>query len=619
VPAIPDPIRLDPRGRGARIRRATPNPRGGLDALWLIEVDPLAPAPAELSAAAPEDIPGAPPPSAPPPPAPRPSATRLRLLHVNDLHNHLADLPEGPQRMAEIAGHVARARAAAGPEEAVLFLSAGDDHTGSIFDELLGWGAADFTLDPGYRALSAAGCDAAAIGNHEFDRGAAQLVRGIAADADFPVLSANVHSSAHLVPGRHYHAAALAEAKGMRIAIIGLTTRVETRVGQPSDPGLAVASPVAVLERLLPLVAPLADAVVILSHCGYGGGTHASGKATVARDIGEADFALAETAARLTRRPCVIVGAHTHTRLNEQGVEPQNLRHGILIAQAEANGRFLGEITLTPGEAPQARLIALGQGAEDRAFAAAHMEPMIALVRDRMAQPIGFAPGDGLGWGATRDSRYRGECALANYMNDALVAELAGLPGGAPDLALLNGGSILAGVAPGPVTFGQWFDVMPYSDEVFILTATGAEIAAILQSNARRLLRPDETDIDTGGFIARGFLQASSGLRYRIVPGGTAAKARADRITLFGQPIAELAARRFRIAMTTYLALGSFGERWNGLPIAGGVPGDLPGHDLRALPSQNTGLVYREVLVRHIRATPRIEAAPDGRLCIGDG
>lgn len=605
----PDTIGPGPAGRGARIRRALPNPAGGLDALWLITADPAVPAPGGLIAERAEDNPG--------PPG---GARRLRLFHVNDLHNHLADLPDGPDRMSEIAGHVARARAAAGPDEAVLFLSAGDDHTGTIFDELLGWDAEDFTLDPGYRALSAAGCDAAAIGNHEFDRGAAQLVRGIVSDAQFPVLSANVHGSAHLTPGTHFHAAALAEVKGMRIGIIGLTTRVETRVGMPSDPGLAVASPVDALARLLPLVAPLSDAVVILSHCGYGDGAHASGKATVARDIGEADFALAVTAAGLVTTPCVIVGAHTHTRLNAQGTDPQNLHHGILITQTEANGRFLGEIVLTPGAAPQARLIPLGQGGqrppEDAAFAAAHMAPLIARVRARMDVPLGTAPDGALSWTQTCASRYRGECALANFMNDALVTALADLPGGAPDLAFLNGGSILAGVEPGPVSFGQWFSVMPYADEIFVLTVTGRDLAAILHSNARRLLRPEETQVDDTGFVARGFLHGSAGLRYRIAPGASAAEARAEDITVFGAPLSGQQDRTFRVAMTTYLALGSFGERWNGLPIAGGVPGDLAGYDLRALPRVNTGLVYRDVLTAHIRANPQIAAACDGRLRI---
>lgn len=592
----------------ARLRRVRPNPRGGLDALWLIEADVTRQPPRGLIAEDPADIPGE-----------KPPARRLRLFHVNDMHNHLAALDDGGEAgaspIAEIAARVAAARRDAGPDEAVLFLSAGDDHTGTIFDELLGWSEADFTLDPGYRALSAAGCDVAALGNHEFDRGTAQLARGIEADAAFPVLSANVHGAAHLAPGRHFHAAALAEAKGLRIGIVGLTTRVETRVGQPSDPGLAVASPVDTLANLLPLVSRLSDVVVILSHCGYGDGTHASGKAPVARDVGEADFALAATAARLTDRPCVIVGAHTHTRLNLAGAESQNLRHGILIAQAECNGRFLGEIVVEPGGGtpPDARLIALGTGPEDAAFREATLAPMVARVARKRAEVIGTA-GPGLAWADTRAARYRGECALANFMNDGLVSAMAG-QGEAPDLALLNSASVLAGVGPGPVTFGQWFDVMPYADEVFLVTATGAEIAAILQSNAQRLLRPEET-VDEDGFIARGFLHASSGLRYRIRPGGTAAEARAEGITLFGRPIAERRDERFTIAMTTYLALGSFGERWNGLPIAGGVPGDLPGLDLRKLPSVNTGLVYRDLLVGHIRAAGGIAGSCDGRLVV---
>lgn len=186
----------------ARIRRIAANPAGGVDALFAIEGDFTQYPPRGLVALTPDDIPSALPP-----------ALRLRLFHVNDMHNHLCDIAGGrpaTQRLAQMVACVRAARAAAGADEAVLFLSAGDDHTGTIFDELVGWGAEDFTLDPSYRALSAAGLDVAAIGNHEFDRGAAQLVRGIEADAAFALVSANVHSSAHLVPARHYHPALIA-------------------------------------------------------------------------------------------------------------------------------------------------------------------------------------------------------------------------------------------------------------------------------------------------------------------------------------------------------------------------------------------------------------------------
>ena len=598
-------------GPGPRIGRIAANPRGNAEALFAIDGDFMQGAAGPLLAASAEDVPSLCQP-----------ASRLRLFHFNDMHNHLYDVgPDGRviHRLAAMKARVDAARAAAGSEEAVLFLSAGDDHTGTILDELVGWGAEDFVLDPGYAGLSAAGCDAAAIGNHEFDRGAAQLVRGLR-DAAFPLLSANVHSSAHLRPGTHYHAALLAQVRGLRVGIVGLTTRVETRVGQPGDPTMAVASPVEVLANLLPLVDALADVVVILSHCGYGDGSHASGKAAVARDVGEADFALADLAGQLCTRPAVLAGAHTHTRLNEHGIEAQNIRNGIVIAQAEANGRFLGEIVVdATGTRPvEARLQAVGAAENedhDADFVRDHIAPMMAKVKSRMEAVIGTAPGSGLSWEATRESRYSGECALANFMNDALVARLADLPGGGADLALLNGASILAGVGPGEVSFGQWFDVMPYSDEVFIVEVTGREIEALLHSNAQRVLRPEEIGgTDTAGFVARGFLHASSALRYRIALGEDAASARARDVMLFDRPVRAQYDRVFRLAMTTYLALGSFGERWNGQPLSGGIPGDLAGYDLRAFPRQHTGLVYRNLLVDFIRDRGRVDGICDGRV-----
>ncbi len=603
-----------------RLRPIAPNPAGGIETLFAIEgrIAPGAKTPDRIEGA---DHPGL---MAPPEGA----ARRLRLFHVNDLHNHLYDETAGGRpvhRLAEMAAIVARARAQAPGDEAVLFLSAGDDHTGTPLDELLGWCDQSFQLDPGYRALSAAGVDAATLGNHEFDRGARQLALG-AADAAFPLLSANLHDSAHLKPGRHYHPALIARVRGLRVAIIGLTTRVETRTGTASDPGLTIASPVETLGRLLPLLAPLADIVVIASHCGYGDGAHTSGKASVARDLGEADFALAELTGRICAKPAVIVGAHTHTRLNEHGVEPENLRAGVLITQAGANGRFLGEIVIgRQGAVPAAaRLHPIGARPEsepsppaERRFAQRHIEPLRARVASLMGEVIGEVTGGEMRWSQTREDRYTGECALANFMNDAAVTALSENAETRVDLAFMNGGSLLAGLEPGPLSYGQWFRVMPYSDEVYILRMTGAQIEALVHNNATRLLRPGErAATDLGGFVARGFLHVSSGLRYRIEPGADAGAARARDIRLLDAPIADQRERELHVAMTTYLALGSFGERWNGAPLAGGIPGDLPGFDLRRFARRNTGLVYRTMLTEHIRSRRRLSARTDGRLRI---
>ena len=78
---------------------------------------------------------------------------------------------------------------------------------------------------------------------------------------------------------------------------------------------------------------------VILSHLGYGSGPDPLGHAGAERGTGERDTALAEAAARLTDRTVLILGGHSHTDLNVDGIEGRNLIAGrVPTAQAEARG-----------------------------------------------------------------------------------------------------------------------------------------------------------------------------------------------------------------------------------------------------------------------------------------
>jgi 5'-nucleotidase/5'-nucleotidase/UDP-sugar diphosphatase len=72
---------------------------------------------------------------------PFPHPFRLKILHLNDLHGRITHLtPHGHtpvlSRIAWRVRHLRR-RYATDPGTALLFLSAGDDMVGSIFDELL--------------------------------------------------------------------------------------------------------------------------------------------------------------------------------------------------------------------------------------------------------------------------------------------------------------------------------------------------------------------------------------------------------------------------------------------------------------------------------------------------
>lgn len=631
-----------PRPGELQLIAAPANPAGAAERIFLLKGDPLA-GPVHTLVA--ED--GA-------PVADRRLADGdhrvLRLMHFNDMHNHMTEMhPKkgDTHRMAQMVKRVKAVRAAAAENETVLFLSAGDDHTGSIFDELLGWNEDEFVIDAGYAAASAAGVDIAVLGNHEFDRGAAQLKLGIDRNAAFPVLSANVHSSAHLVRDRDYAPAAVIEANGLRIGVIGLTTAVATRTGADSDPDMGVASPVQAAVNIYKAVEAVSDVVVVLSHCGYGKDMHRSGKSGALRNIGEGDFAIAEAIGPLAGKPVVLIGGHSHTELNNDGLDAGNMVSGVLLTQAKANGAFLGEISMS---------VAIGEGRDrwfnsvvlhpvksrddrvqpgqdgydalehegdyDTGFETGVMAPMIAALDGKLAEIIGeVAAGAPVSTEATQATRYTGETAIANFMNDLLVARSAGFAGGKVDFALFNATGLAKGVATGALTFRDWFDVMPYADQVEIATMTGAQIRDMLNSNAQRLLRAGEVaGTDLSAFVPRGLLHFSSGIRYTADLGASATEARARDITLHGQPVEDVLDKPFTLAFNTYVMLGAFGESWNGKPVGGGVSDGIQGYDVRGLNYEHTGLVYRNELIAGIRELGTITrgagADYDGRLVV---
>jgi len=148
----------------------------------------------------------------------------LTVFHLNDLHGHMTDQDSkrgDTHRVAQMVKIVDAARKNTDERNIVLFFSAGDEHTGTPFDELLGWNEQEFIVDPAYRILSAAGVDATVVGNHEVDRGYELLAKGARQDAAFPILSANIVGSRWATQDV-IKPAAIGIVKGLRIGLIGL-------------------------------------------------------------------------------------------------------------------------------------------------------------------------------------------------------------------------------------------------------------------------------------------------------------------------------------------------------------------------------------------------------------
>ena len=574
---------------------------------------------------------------------------KLTLFHFNDLHNHLT-IPHqkkgATHYFSQMYKKVDEAREQAGPDEVVLFVSAGDDHTGSVLDELLGWDEASFGFSPAYRVYSAGGLDMAVIGNHELDRGAEILAKAIASDARFPLLSANLQGSKFIGPD-HYHPAALAVAKGLTIGFIGLTTPVDTHTGEADDPDLKVAGPVQTMRNLLPLVADNADLVIILSHCGFGEATGAAD-----RHIAEGDVALAKEAGKLTKKPVIIVGGHTHTALNAEGLDPQNVINGVPILQTHGRAKTLGLFQAVAESKDgkvalsqiQAGLIPLKVRDDrkkqddpdyaklehdsdyDQEFEQKNLDPILAQLEKRLDMVIAqVEAGPELSTESTIADRYLTETALANFMNDAVVEMSKNFPNGEVDLALFNASGVNSGIpTQGPLTFADWYSVMPYADTIQVGAMSGRQIKEMLENNAKRLVRPEEMKgdqpVNLKGYVSRGFLHFSKGLRYTLKLNGSAAQATVQDITIKGRPIEEVLDQKFKVAFNSYIGAGGFGEAWNGQKISAGVKGDIIGFDLRSLPKLDTGLVYRNEIVEYIKTKgligPDNGAAKDGRLAV---
>ena len=173
---------------------------------------------------------------------------------------------------------------------------------------------------------------------------------------------------------------------------------------------------------------------------------------------------------------------------------------------------------------------------------------------------------------------------------------------------MIDATSINDGLRPAAaLTFGDWFNVMPFADTVCLLRLTGRELAALLADNARRIERPGEPHTE------RGFLHFSAGVRYAIRLGPARPAATAEEITVDGQPIeADPDASSSSPPPASSAGRPQPGRR----TPAPNFPEPL--FDLAATPREHMPLAVRDLLLAHIAAhggiLPAGGARRDGRV-----
>jgi 2',3'-cyclic-nucleotide 2'-phosphodiesterase (5'-nucleotidase family) len=547
----------------------------------------------------------------PPPLPPAQRAVRLKLLHFNDLHGHLCCFgsPSGfaARTPSPIFSRIApwiqanHARFDSDERVAVLAVSAGDEIGGSIFDELLGKDAAGFQAHAGYRLYSQAGLDAAALGNHDFDKGPALLGHAIRREAAFPLLAANVCPASGV--DFPWSAAALFVLKGLRVGVIGLTTQAQLQL-EASD-AVCVADPVQTALHLIPAFRPLCDVLLILSHLGYsldqgGALVQGAGDVELARQLPSGSVHL-------------IVGGHTHHALNHKGLSAANIVAGIPIVQAGQMGQYVGEVDLAAEDnaiVTHARLSAVIDLPSDDDFERQHVQPLVDLARPFWHRRLGrVAFDDDLSTDAVRNRFTMAESALANFITDALVSQ-SHRHSYPVDLAMIDASCVRCGLPVGDeLSFGDLFDLLPFADTLCLFPMSGRQLHQLLNDNALRLARPDEPNTE------RGFLHFSAHLRYGIAPGPARGRATVITPTVGGRPLADCLDSAFLVAATSFVrgpaaAWEDYARRSLGLSLL----------DLPAWSHTRTHLYVRDLLVAEILALggigPEGGARRDGRLQI---
>lgn len=184
------------------------------------------------------------------------------IFNFNDFHGRIAT-------GANLFTPVVEARNANGADK-VLLLDAGDNVGGSTFE------SGSLNDEPTIDVLNAAGVDANAVGNHEFDKGWKDLAERIVPHLNSPYLGANVYEKGTTKVATPLKASTIIVKDGVRIGVVGAVTHdLPSLVSPAGISNLTIGDPVKAVNAEAKRLKSegLADVVVAEYHEGAADGS----------------------------------------------------------------------------------------------------------------------------------------------------------------------------------------------------------------------------------------------------------------------------------------------------------------------------------------------------------
>lgn len=501
------------------------------------------------------------------PPVTTPVATApftVKVLGFNDYHGNLeafgtfgetAAVPtaeRSPVGGADfLAAHVARLKAL---NTNNVVVAAGDNIGASPLISSL------FLDEPAVETLNRIGLEFTSVGNHEFDKGSAELLRlqnggckvtggvqdpnscrGAAVGTPVPFegakykwLSANVVQTSTgktLLP-----AYGIKTFNGVKVAFIGMTLKATPTIVTPTGvAGLEFRDEAATVNALIPeLRAQSIESVVVLVHeGGFQNGT-AGDINGCAGDL--AGSAIASIVKQLDNAVDLVVSGHTHAAYN--CMLPNSTGRTIRVTSTPNGGRVLSDIDLTID--PTTRDVTAAV-ATNRLVArnnpAVTADAVVAKIVSSYAALISPIANVVLGSITANlpNSRADGSCNMlaGNLIADSQLAATQGAGSGGAVMAFMNGGGVrspgflfansAANEGDGKVTYGEAFTVQPFGNSLVTLTLTTQNIKDFMEEQFAGCL-------GQGANTTR-FAVPSAGFKYNW-DGAQACGARISNITL---------------------------------------------------------------------------------------
>ena len=442
--------------------------------------------------------------------------------------------------MIALAWHLAEERSRA---PASLLLDGGDFMTGNPICDIaeggvLGGGLVDM--------MNAIGYDAGVVGNHEFDHGLANA-EALVEWASFPILAADIldEHGDHPFP----YEPVVFERGGLRIGVMGVSCAdLFAMTAHGLTAGLSLRNQADVVRAQIRDLDPRTDLLVLITHDGI------DKDEALARELSGSGLD-------------VIVGAHSHTRLEEP-----RLVGGILIVQAGSHLQNLGRLDLRVEDdrvtAYAGKLVLLlAEGAE----APSRLTDLVERNEHRIQQEFGTV----IGTLDTDWERGRGESNIGDWLTDR-IRERAGA-----NVAFLNSGSIRKNLAAGPIRLLDVQEILPFSNTLVSFELTGEQLLTILSCNAGAQLTHDH-----------GLLQVS-GVRYAFREVGDHVEV--EQVTVDGQPL--IRDQIYTAAAPAYVVM--MAERYFCMPAPASEP---------------VGVMLTAAIVEAVRAAGTVHSEVDGRI-----